>query len=103
MRLALLASCAVFLLAAVAGQKLLVRPIQANTSVPAITACAHTGADWAAVQGDRCSQPSLDSTPGTVLSHTVFAAACGRADLHVLRYAPTGSAGSNVLVATWCA
>ena len=103
MRLALLASCAALLLAAVAGQKLLVRPIQANTSVPAITACARTGADWAAVQGDPCSQLSMDGTPGTVLSHAVFAAGCGAGDLHVLRYAPMGSAGSNVLVATWCA
>ncbi len=103
MRLALLASCAAFLLAAVSGQKLLVRPTQADTPVPAITACAQTGADWAAAQGARCSQLSMDSTPGSVLSHTIFTAGCGRADLHVLRYAPTGGAGSNALVATWCA
>ena len=102
MRLALLASCAAFLLAAVAGQKLLVRSIQADTPVSAITACAPTGADWAAVQGDRCSQLSLDSTPGTVLSHTVLSGGCGRADLHVLRYVPAG-AGPDALVATWCA
>jgi len=102
MRLALLASCAALLLAAVAGQRLLVRPIQANTSVLAITACARTGADWAAVQGDRCSQLSLDGTPGTVLSHTVLSGGCGRADLHVLRYVPAG-AGPDALVATWCA
>ena len=102
MRLAVLASCAALLLAAVAGQRLLVRPIQANTSVSAITACAQTGADWAAVRGDRCLQLSPDGAPGTVLSHTVLAGGCGRADMHVLRYVPADVRGSGALVATWC-
>ena len=94
MRLGVFALSAALLLAAVAGQNSLLRSTEAETSTDsAITACA--------VQGD-CSQNSLDSTPGTVLSHTVFTSACGAADLHVMRYVPAGGGPSAPLVATWC-
>ncbi len=103
MRPIIFLSSAALLLAAVAGPQLLARSTLAEPSVSAIAACAQMGADWAAGQGDGCSQPSPDSTPGTVLNHAVFAGGCGRADLHVLRYVPANAPGSNTLVATWCA
>ena len=101
MRPAFFLSSAALLLAVVAGQQLLARSTQAD-SVSPIAACAQVGADWAAVQGDGCSQLSLDSTPGTVLSHAVFAGGCGSGDLHVMRYVPADGGGSNTLVAAWC-
>ncbi len=84
------------LLAVVAGQNSLLQATDAQTtnSTSAITACA--------VQGGSCSQTSLDSTPGTVLEHSVYAGGCWQADLHVVRYVPAESGDGTPVVATWC-
>ena len=94
MRLGAFVAFAALLLAVIAGQNSLLRSTQAETSTPAITACA--------VQGDGCSQPSLDSTPGIVLSHTVFSGGCADTDLHVMKYVPSSQPAAAPLVATWC-
>lgn len=94
---------AALLLAAVAGQNTLLAPTRAaetNTRA-AISTCAHLGA---AVQGAGCTQPSLDSTPGSIISYYVFAGACAgpAPDLYVLRYVPADSGLPAPAVATWC-
>jgi len=96
MRPGLFAVSAALLLAVVAGQNSLLKATDAETTNPtsAITACA--------VQGESCSQPSLDSTPGQVLEHTVYAGGCWQADLHVVRYVPADSQSGSPVVATWC-
>ena len=85
---------AALVLAAVAGQNTLLQPTRAETTTPVTGACA--------VQGEGCEQPSLGSTPGAVISHTVFAGACSGADLHVMRYAPADGGGGAPVVANWC-
>lgn len=87
---------AALLLAIVAGQNTLLQPTKAQTTTAssAITACA--------VQGESCSQPSLDSTPGTVVSYVVFKRGCAGADLHVMRYVSADQGGQDPIVATWC-
>lgn len=83
-------------MAAVAGQNTLLQPTKAQTSSAnsAISACA--------VQGDSCSQRSLDSPPGTIVSYTVFKQGCGEADLHVMRYVATDAGAPAPVVAEWC-
>jgi hypothetical protein len=101
MRPGVLVLSAALLLAAVAGQNRVLKSTRAESTPPAITACALEGA---AVQGTGCTQPPLDSIPGTIVSYDVFPNACAgpARDLHVLRYTP-GAAGEAVpLVATWC-
>ncbi len=96
MRLGVFALSAALLLAAIAGQNSLLRNTEAETSIDsAITACA--------VQGEGCPPASLDSSPGSVLSHEVLKGACAgsNGDLHVMRFAPAG-AGNRPVVATWC-
>lgn len=66
----------------------------------AIAVCAQPVG--AAVQGAHCSQSSLDSIPGTALSHTVLAGACAGADLHVVRYLPGAGTSSRPVVAAYC-
>ena len=102
MRLGLFVLFAALLLATVAGQNSLLRSTDAETSTSAITACAHTGDRLVAAQGESCSQPSLDSTPGTVLSHVVYAGGCSQGDLHVVRYVPADSPDGQPVLATWC-
>jgi len=78
------------------------RPTNAeNTHPPAITDCAQELG--AAVQGGDCTQASLDSgAPGSIVSHTVLAGACGGRDLHLVRY-QSGARPSNApLVAMYC-
>lgn len=93
MRIGVFALAAAFVLAIVATQAYL-RPTNAETTNPAITACA--------VQGGSCPRPSLDGIPGSVLSHTVFDKGCGASDLHVMRYVPEETFSTNPLVVTWC-
>lgn len=93
MRLGVFALVVVIVLAAAIMQVITLQPTKAETTHPAITACA--------VQGGGCPSVSLDSTPGTVLSHNVFEGGCGGSDLHVVRYAPENSPSAS-LVATWC-
>lgn len=66
----------------------------------AIADCAQTVG--AAVQGEHCSQYSLDGTPGIALSHTVLSGACAGADLHVVRYMPAAATSPHPVVATYC-
>lgn len=101
MRPGVLVLSAALLLAAIAGQNSVLKSTRAESTVPAITACALEGA---AVQGTGCTQPPLDSIPGIAISYNVFPNACpGPArDLHVLRYAPAGAGATGPLVATWC-
>ncbi len=101
MRAGVLVLSAALLLAAIAGQNSLLKSTRAESTTPAITACALEGA---AVQGTGCTQPPLDSIPGTVISYEVFSNACGgpARDLHVLRYAPAGAGRAAPVVATWC-
>jgi len=99
MRPTVFAAAAALLLALVTMQGGLAQQTKAeNTHTPAITDCAQDMG--AAVQGGACSQTSLDSPPGLIISHTVLAGACPAADLHVVRYLPAG--GSVPLVATYC-
>ncbi len=95
MRLGLFILFAALLLAIVAGQNTLLRSTDAETTTPAITACA--------VQGGSCSQASLDSTPGVILGHTIYVGGCSQTDLHVVRYIPVDSSDGSPVVATWCA
>ena len=95
MRLGVFVLFAALTLAVVAGQNSLISSTEAESSEPAITACA--------VQGGDCWQPSLDSTPGTVLEHVVYTGACAETDLHMVRYIPSDSADGKPVVATWCA
>jgi len=66
----------------------------------AIADCAPTVG--AAVQGEHCSQSSLDGTPGTAISHTVLSGACAGADLHIVRYVPDAATSPHPVVATFC-
>lgn len=94
MRIGVFALAAAFVLAIVATQAYLLQPTNAETTDPAITACA--------VQGGSCPRPSLDGIPGSVLSHTVFEGGCASSDLHVMRYVPDESPPTAALVVTWC-
>jgi hypothetical protein len=95
-------AAAVLLLAGALAQGAFLRPTEAETAAPpAITDCAQ--AIGAAVQGEHCSQTSLDSTPGFIVSHLVLAGACDTADLHVIRYLPEGGNPTSPLVAAYCA
>ncbi len=71
-----------------------------NTRPPAITDCAQQLG--AAVQGGSCMQASLDSTPGSIISHTVLAGACGGRDLHLVRYTSGTRPSDSPLVAMYC-
>ena len=92
MRLGALAIALVLVLTLALSQVSLPETTNAETTKSAITACA--------VQGGDCPETSLDSTPGTVLSHTVFAQGCASSDLHVMRYISDESEAP--VVATWC-
>jgi hypothetical protein len=92
MRLGPFVSFAAVVLAVVAMQNVALNSTEAQSRDSAIIACA--------VQGDECTSVSLDSPPGTVLSHRLFPAGCPDADLHVMRYSASGD--SQTLVATWC-
>ena len=98
MRPAALAITAVLILAGIAGQHAVLQSTEAVNAPPDIT-CADQGA---AVHG-ACSQLSLDSAAGSILSYRVFAGACPEADLHVVRYVPSDSTSGDLLVAKWCA
>jgi hypothetical protein len=101
MRPAAFLAAAALLLASTAAQGSLPLHTEAeNTQTPAITDCAQQMG--AAVQGDHCTRSSLDSTPGSLISHTVLARACAGADLHVVRYLPAGRSSDGPLVATYC-
>lgn len=93
MRAGAIALVAVIVLAIGATQVSLSQQTKAETTHAAITACA--------VQGGSCPSVPLDSTPGTVLSHSVLQGGCATGDLHVMRYLPEDSP-SVPLVATWC-
>lgn len=95
MRLGLFVVFVALLLAVVAGQNFLLQSTEAEDNSSAITACA--------VQGGSCAQPSLDSTPGSiVLEHLLFSGGCYSSDLHVVRYVPMDSADGEPVVAQWC-
>ncbi len=95
MRLGLIVLFVALLLAVVAGQNSLLRSTEADNSDLAITACA--------VQGSSCDQTPPDSSPGsTVLEHVLFSEGCYNSDLHVVRYIPGDSEGSEPMVAKWC-
>lgn len=101
MRPGLFLAAAALLLAGALAQGLFLRPTEAETAAtPAITGCAQ--AMGAAVQGEHCSQTSLDSNPGFIVSHLVLAGACDTADLHVIRYVPDRRNPAKPLVATYC-
>jgi hypothetical protein len=97
MRLGLTALFVALLLAAIAGQNSLLQSTEAQDNPStAITACA--------VQGERCAQPPLDSSPASVvLEHRVLSQGCQTSDLHVVRYVPSDSASGDPVVAQWCA
>ena len=102
MRPGLFLAAAVLLLAGALAQGAFLRPTEAETTAtPAITDCAQ--AMGAAVQGEHCSQVSLDRNPGFIVSHLILAGACDTADLHVIRYVPVGGTLTNPLVAAYCA
>lgn len=92
MRLGALAIALILVLTLALSQVSRPRTTNAETTDSAITACA--------VQGGDCPETSLDSTPDTVLSHTVFEQGCASSDLHVLRYISDES--KVPLIATWC-
>lgn len=92
MRLGALAIAVVLVLTLALSQISLPQMTNAETTDLAITACA--------VQGGDCPETSLDSTPGTVLSHTVFDQGCASSDLHVMKYLADES--EVPVVATWC-
>ena len=94
MRPGLFVLFAALLLAVVAGQNTSLQSTDAKTATSAITACA--------VQGDGCSQPSLDSSPGVVLNHLVYTGGCWQGDLHVVRYVSADSPDGSSALATWC-
>ncbi|MDO8614371.1 MAG: hypothetical protein Q7T33_01365 [Dehalococcoidia bacterium] len=95
---------AALLLGLAAGQHGFTQPTGAQSPASAITACARPGGArmGPAVQGGGCEASSLDSTPGSVVSHTVLAGGCADADLHVVRYIPAGGPPDTPLTATWC-
>lgn len=100
MRLGLIVLFVAMLLAVIAGQNSLLQPTEAEDAAPesatlAITACA--------VQGRSCSQPPLDSSPGSlVLEHVVFSGGCHSSDLHVVRFIPADSDAGTTVAALWC-
>lgn len=101
MRPAAFLAAAMLLLAAVIAGGTLPRHTEAeDTATTAISDCAQSMG--AAVQGEHCSQSSLDGTPGMVISHAVLRGACAGADLHVVRYVPDGNKLTSTLVATYC-
>jgi hypothetical protein len=71
-----------------------------DTHPPAITDCAQELG--AAVQGGNCTQASLDGTPGSIVSHTVLAGACGGRDLHLVRYLAGARLSDAPVVAMYC-
>ena len=83
---------AVLLVLTAISQMSLLRITEAESTDPAITACA--------VRGGDCLEASPDSTLGSVLSHMVLEDGCASSDLHVMRYIPEGA--SIPVVATWC-
>jgi len=97
MRLGLSVLFVALLLAVIAGQNTLLQSTEAQDDTStAITACA--------VQGERCAQPPLDSSPASlVLEHRVLSEGCHSSDLHVVRYVPEDSANGDAVVAQWCA
>ncbi len=96
MRLGLFVLSVALLLAAIAGQNSLLQSTEAQDNTSAITACA--------VQGSSCTQPPLDSSPGSlILEHQVFARGCVSSDLHLVRYIPSDSETGEPAVAQWCA
>jgi hypothetical protein len=97
MRLGLTVLFVALLLAVIAGQNTLLQSTEAqDDSSTAITACA--------VQGERCAQPPLDSSPSSlVLEHRVLSEGCHTSDLHVVRYVPEDSASGDPVVAQWWA
>ena len=100
MRSAAFVTAAVLLVLTVASGGL-PRPTNAeNTHLPAITDCAQELG--AAVQGGDCTQASLDGPPGSIVSHTVLAGACGGRDLHLVRYLPVTRPSNAPLVAMYC-
>lgn len=101
MRPAAFLAAAALLLALTAALGTLPRHTEAEDfHPPAITDCAQ--AMGAAAQGESCTQSSLGSTPGLVISHAVLSHACGSADLHVIRYTGGGGTQGPPLVATYC-
>jgi hypothetical protein len=97
MRAGVFALSAALFLAAVAGQNSLLQNTEAETSTDsAITACA--------VQGEGCPPTSLDSSPGSLLSHEILKGACAGStgDLHVMRWVTKGATAQGPAVATWC-
>jgi hypothetical protein len=97
MRPGVFALSAALFLAAIAGQNNILQDTKADTSIDsAITACA--------VQGEGCPPTSLDSSPGSLLSHEILQGACAGAtgDLHVMRFIPVGGSANAPAVATWC-
>ena len=99
MRAGVFVISAALLLAFAAWQNVFPPSTGAQAPASAITACAQVGA---AVQGEGCEAFSPDSTPGSVISHTVLAQGCLEQDLHVVRYVPAGDPRSAPLTATWC-
>jgi hypothetical protein len=97
MRLGFTVLFVALLLAVIAGQNSLLQSTEArDDSSTAITACA--------VQGERCAQPPLDSSPSSVvLEHRVLSQGCQTADLHVVSYVPADSTSGDPVVAQWCA
>jgi len=93
MRLVLLVLLVGLLLAATAWNTLL-PSTDATGITPTTTACVG--------QGESCSQATLDGPSISTLEHTVYVGGCSQADLHVLRYVPTGSPDGRPVVATWC-
>ena len=98
MRPGLFALSAALFLAGIASQNSLLQDTKAETSTDsAITACA--------VQGEGCPPTSLDSSPGSLLSHEILEGACAGStgDLHVMKWIPDGGTPEAPAVATWCA
>lgn len=95
MRLGLIVVFVALLLATIAGQNTLLKPMEARGTTSAIAACT--------AQEVGCTQPSLDSSPGpVVLGHLILSEGCYRSDLHVVLYVPADSADGEPIAAKWC-
>lgn len=103
MRLGLIVLFVALLLAIIAGQNSLLQSTEAGDAADAAPESATLAITACAVQGRSCSQPPLDSSPGSlVLEHVVFSGGCHSSDLHVVRFIPADSDAGEAVAALWC-
>lgn len=95
MRLGFFALLAMLLFVLVAGQSIVSRSADAESSPSAVTSCA--------VSEDECSSPWSSNSSDVVVEHAIYVGGCTGADLHVVRYVPAESASGEPMVAIWCA